>query len=161
MSTVTTYLRAHDVEFLTFDHIRTETAAGEARTLGVAPGEVAKTIVLDTPAGHALAVIPASKRLDLHLVADAIGSRPIRLAAESEIAADFPGFDLGAIPPLSGLLGVPVYIDEELVRHEAIVFASGKQTESVKMRTSSFLADEMVVVAPICRDETSGKDWIG
>ncbi|MEX2556118.1 MAG: YbaK/EbsC family protein [Actinomycetota bacterium] len=161
MSTVTEYLADREVEFLAFDHTRTETAIQEARTLGVASGEVAKTIVLDTSVGHALAVIPASRRLDTKRAADAMGDRHVRLATEAEIAKDFADYQLGAIPPLAGLLGIPLYVDEELARHESVVFASGKQTESVKMRTADLLADQKVTIVPLCeREATFDEDWM-
>jgi prolyl-tRNA editing enzyme YbaK/EbsC (Cys-tRNA(Pro) deacylase) len=161
MSTVTEYLADHELEFLAFDHNRTETAIEEARALGVAPGEVAKTILLDTPAGHVLAVIPASRRLDKDLVALAMGKGVVELATESEIESDLPGYELGAIPPLAGLLGMHMYVDSELATHKTVIFASGKQTESVKMRTADLIAEERVTVAPLCeREPAYDEDWM-
>jgi Cys-tRNA(Pro) deacylase len=161
MSTVTEYLADREVGFLAFDHDRAFTAIGEAQTLGVAPGEVAKTIVLDTSAGHAIAVIPASRRLDLRLAAHAIGDARVRLASEQEISKDFAAYELGAIPPIAGLVEVPLYVDSELAGHDTIVFASGRQTESVKMRTADLLADKRATIAPLCeRVRTYDEDWM-
>ena len=161
MSTVTQYLADRELEFLAFDHPPTQTAVDEARTLGVAPGAVAKAIVLDTPNGHVVAVIPGSRRLDMKRVAEAVGPGHVSLADEAEISKDFPDYELGAIPPLSGLLGIPLYVDEELAGHERIVFASGRQTESVKMRTADLLAGPTVTIAPLCRQQkTFDEDWM-
>lgn len=158
MSTVTEFLRAGEIEFLRFEHDRTPSATFQARSLGIAPGIVAKTIVLDTAAGHALALIPASARLDMKRVAAATGDPHVRLSSEHEIAEDFPGFELGAIPPMPGLLEVPLFVDRALIRQEAIVFASGRQTESVKMHTVDLLAQPNVTVVSLSRVAFDG-DW--
>lgn len=161
MSTVTEYLADREVEFLAFDHDRTETAAEEARALGVAPGQVAKSIVLHTGAGYAIAVIPASRRLDLKGATEATGAADSRLATEKEIAAAFPAYELGAIPPLAALLGVDVYVDSELAGHESVVFASGRQSESVKMHLADLLKDDRVTVVPLCESlRTYDEDWM-
>lgn len=161
MSTVTEYLADREVEFLAFDHPKAETAAQEAIVLAVAPGEVAKTIVLDTPSGHVVAVLPASRRLDIGLAAKAAGVKHVKLATEAEIGKDFPGFQLGAVPPLAGLLDVPVYVDTELARHETVVFASGRQTESVKMRMADLVEHPRVAIAPLCAPQrTYDQDWM-
>lgn len=158
MSTVIAYLEAHGLAFVAFDHARADRALAEARALGVAPGAIAKTVVLDTPDGHALAVLPASRRLDLKLAGEAIGVRHVKLATEHEIADDLPGYELGAIPPLPGLLGMPLYLDAELATYETIVFAAGWQTESVKMRTSDLIVAENVRVAPLSKAALFDRD---
>jgi Ala-tRNA(Pro) deacylase len=150
MSAVTRYLADHKVLHVTLGHARTQTALEEASELGVTPARVAKVILLDTSSGHAVAVIPASRRLDLERTAQAIGDARVRLATEAEIAEHFPDFELGAIPPLAGMLRMPMYLDEELASHKSIVFASGHQKESVMMRTADVLADRSVIVGSFC-----------
>ncbi len=39
---------------------------------------------------------------------EAVGDRHTRLATEEELERDFPGLDLGALPPIGSLLGVPM-----------------------------------------------------
>jgi Ala-tRNA(Pro) deacylase len=53
--------------------------------------------------GYALVAVPATGRLDMHLVQAAVGDRRVRLATEEEPRRDFPGFELGALPPLGSL----------------------------------------------------------
>ena len=67
----------------------------------------------------------------------------------------FPGFELGAIPPLGSLLGIPMYVDPEVLQHETVAFAAGSHTESVKIRTEDLLRDEPHTVAKLTRE---GKD---
>ena len=65
------------IDYQLIPHRRSETAAAEAEALGVAARAVAKTIVLVTPVGLALAVIPASERLDLHKVRALLDSKKV------------------------------------------------------------------------------------
>ena len=106
MSLVTDYLTERGVGFEVIPHRRAFTSLQEARELGVAAEEVLKTVALWTGGKYALAVLPASRRLDLRLVHAALEDPAARLATEAELAADFPGYALGALPPLGSLLGV-------------------------------------------------------
>jgi prolyl-tRNA editing enzyme YbaK/EbsC (Cys-tRNA(Pro) deacylase) len=89
-----------------------------------------KTLAVRTGPGYALVVIPASRRLDLHLVRDALGDHHARLASEEELGRDFAGYQLGALPPLGALLGRELYVDPEVLQHDTVAFAAGSQTES-------------------------------
>jgi prolyl-tRNA editing enzyme YbaK/EbsC (Cys-tRNA(Pro) deacylase) len=94
-------------------HRRVLTSVDEARALGIEVGEVLKTLAVRTGSGYALVVIPASRRLDLHLAREALGDNRARLASEEELGRDFPDYELGALPPLGALLDAPVYVDLE------------------------------------------------
>jgi Ala-tRNA(Pro) deacylase len=96
------YLRDHGVSFDVVEHARSESAVAEARAARLPAQQTAKTVVLRTPGGYRFAVIPASDRLDLHKAADALGvsRHELRFAREAEMAADFPAYEVGAIPPI-------------------------------------------------------------
>jgi Ala-tRNA(Pro) deacylase len=149
MSLVTEFLTKCGVNFQVLHHLPVSTSLGEAVVLGVPADYVAKTIVLDTPRGHALAVIPASHRLDPRLVERAIGTHPVRLAPESEIEHDYPDFELGALPPLAEPLGSIVYLDSELAVQPWLVFATGSRSESVRLRPADLVAIDSAAVAPL------------
>lgn len=153
MSVVTEHLQRRGIEFETRKHARAFSSLEEARALGIAADEVVKTIVLETQNGPVLAAIPASRRLDLHLARRLVGDRHARLATEEEIARVFPGFELGAIPPLADLMGAPVLIDRELEEHDTVVFADGLQTESVELRMADLLAIDATRTAMLTTDE--------
>jgi Ala-tRNA(Pro) deacylase len=151
MSLVTDYLAERGVAFEVVPHRRTFTSIQEARALGVAADEVVKTVALRTRDKYALAVLPASCRLDLRLLRDALEDPAARLATEAELLVDFPGYELGALPPLGSLLGVPVLLDPEVFGQEDVVFAAGVETESVKASTSELFRDEPVTILPLTR----------
>lgn len=161
MSTVTDQLTKWGVSYEVIQHEQASTSTEEARALGISVDEVAKTIVLDTGSGHALAVIPGSRRLDIRAVERALGAKHVRMATEEEIEKDFPTYELGAMPPLGSLHGTPTYVDPEVMRHDTVVFAAGTQTESVRVRTEDLFGNEPVTVAPITRLSAADEELIG
>jgi Ala-tRNA(Pro) deacylase len=146
MSVVTDRLTKLNVPYEVTPHEQAYTSTEEALAIGVPPDDVVKTIVLDTPSGHALAVIPGSRRLDIRAAERAVGARHVRMATEGEIEKDFPTYELGAVPPLGSLVGAPTYVDPEVMRHDTLVFAAGTQTESIKVRSEDLIRNEPVTL---------------
>jgi Ala-tRNA(Pro) deacylase len=151
MSAVSEYLEKRGVAFEATSHAETYRSVDEARALGIAADEVVKALMLRAASSYRLAVLPASRRLDMKLVQEAVGDNHARLATERELERDFPGFELGAWPPLGSLLSVPTHVDPEVMEHETIVFAAGSRTESVKVRTQDLFRGEPVSVSPLTR----------
>ena len=152
MSLVTLYLAERHVPFEVLPHPKVHSSSAEAKALGVDADTVVKTVVLATANGYCLAVIPASCRLDLHRVREALDDGGVRLATEGELLAAFPRYELGALPPLGDLLGVPVLIDPWVLRHDTVIFAGGIETESIKARAAELFRDQPMLVAPLVRD---------
>jgi Ala-tRNA(Pro) deacylase len=155
MTIVTEHLEQRGTRFEVLPHPPADTALDEARALGVDPDEVVKAVVLDVPTGHAVAIVPASRRLDLALVREALGEPDAKLAREDEIDHDFPEFEPGAVPPLPSLLHVPVVIDPAVLRRRVITFAAGSQRASVRTAPSILFAGASITVSPICRPSGS------
>ncbi len=153
-SMLTRLLEDAGVAYELLPHAHTETAGEEARALGLAPAEVAKTLVATTPEGHVRTVLPASERLDLRKLRALLGvpSKKVHLASEDELARDYPGFDLGAVPPLGGPPGEPVVIDERIMGRESVVLEAGSHEESVRIATADLRRLARAQVADICQD---------
>jgi Ala-tRNA(Pro) deacylase len=160
MTRVTEHLEAHGVPFAPIAHQQAYTSIDEARALGIDAGEVLKTVAVRAAGGYALMAIPATGRLDMHLVQAAVGDRHVRLATEEELRRDFPDIELGALPPLGSLLGAPLFVDQEVLRHETVVFAAGSQTESVQLKTADLLRHEQVMPQPLIQHADDDKDWL-
>jgi Ala-tRNA(Pro) deacylase len=158
MSVVTEHLEQRGVAFELIPHRQADTSTEEARALGVDAGEVLKTLAVRTSSGYALVVIPASRRLDLHLVREALGDGHARLASEEELGRDFADYQLGALPPLGALVGASVYVDPEVLRHDTVAFAAGTQTESVKLRTEELFAGDQATTVPLARRPERGNE---
>ena len=161
MTRVTEHLETRGVPFELIAHQQAYTSVAEAGALGIEASEVVKTVAVRVAAGYALVAVPATGRLDMHLVRAAVGDRHVRLATEQELLRDFPGFELGALPPLGSLLGAPLYLDQQVLRHETVIFAAGTQTESVQLTTADLLQHEQVTALPLIKQaDENGKDWV-
>jgi Ala-tRNA(Pro) deacylase len=161
MTQVREHLETRGVPFEPIAHRQAYTSIAEARALGVDASEVLKTVAVRVAAGYALMAVPATCRLDMHLVQAALGDRHVRLATEEELLRDFPDIELGALPPLGSLLGAPIYVDQEVLQHETVVFAAGSQTESVQIKTADLLQHEQVTTVPLTkRADENDKDWL-
>ena len=102
----------------------------------------AKSVVLNTPTGPALAVLAAPRMVDFEKFATVCGADEVRLANEDTIAELFPDCEVGAEPPFGHLYGVPVYVDEELADEEYITFNAGSHDEAIRIRFADFEALE-------------------
>ena len=109
--------------------------AQEERVPGVM---VAKTVVIKWDGDYAMAVLPASKKVDLVNLRDALRAQEIRLATEWEFRSLFPDSDLGAMPPFGNLYGIPVYVEESLTHDEEIVFNAGTHQDTIRMKYQDF-----------------------
>lgn len=152
MSMVTEHLERAGVKYEVLRHERAVTAEAEAHVLRIPEDDVVKTVVLDLRTGHAFAVLPASCRIDLDKVREAVDSRHVSLATEAEIERDYPEFELGAVPPLGAMVRTPLIVDPSVLEHEEVVFAGGTQDLSIRMRTSDLFASAVMRVADICED---------
>jgi Ala-tRNA(Pro) deacylase len=151
MTVVTEHLEKQGIRFELIPHPPATSALEEAEVLDVGADEVVKTVVLDVDTGHALAVVPASRRIDLDLLREALGEPHARLATEEEIARDFPEFELGAMPPLPSMLHVPVVIDPSVLDHTRITFAAGITRGSVRTSPAVLFTGASVSITPITR----------
>ena len=98
MTQVTEHLQTRGVPFAPIAHQQAYTSIAEARALGINASEVLKTVAMRVAGGYALMAVPATCRLDMHLVQAAVGDPHVRLATEDELLRDFPGIELGAPP---------------------------------------------------------------
>ncbi len=161
MTQVTEHLHTRGVPFTPIAHPQAYTSIDEARALGIDASEVLKTVAVRAAGGYALMAVPATCRLDMHLVQAAVGDRHVRLATEEELLRDFPGFELGALPPLGSLLGAPLFVNQDVLQHETVVFAAGSQSESVQLKTADLLRHEQVTVLPLIQQaDENDKDWL-
>lgn len=155
MAYVMDYLQGRGVTFTVIPHLKAPTAAGEAHALHIHEDLVAKTVVVIANYGPALMVIPASRRLELSLAADAVGDPGARLATERELEQQFPDYELGALPPLSMMLLAPMYVDPAVAERDEIVFAAGRQDVSIRMATSDLFPTDPVVVTPLTAESVT------
>jgi Ala-tRNA(Pro) deacylase len=154
MADVTSFLEEAGVDFDVLEHEHTERAEDEAEALGVAPEEVAKTLVLASPGGYVRAVVAASERVDLRKVAAVlgVGGKKVHLATEDDLARDYSEFELGAVPPFGGPED-QVIVDERLGARDSVVLEAGSHEKSVRLKAAELVRLTGAQVADITKEE--------
>jgi len=161
MSIVTDYLEARGVPFEVIHHDPSSTSLAEARALGVDADVVLKAIVIDTHGRHVVAVVPASRRLDMHLVREALEDPAAHLATENELQGDFPSIELGGAPVLGWPLDATTLVDPCVLEHDTVAFAAGTQTESVRVRTGDLFRGEHAAFVSIASAQEKSEEMSG
>jgi Ala-tRNA(Pro) deacylase len=85
-------------------------------------------------------VLPVTMKIDFQRLRGIFGTHRVQLATEEELAHLFPDCEVGAMPPLGTLYGLPVYVDRSLIGDEEIVFEGGTHSEAIRMRYWDFAA---------------------
>ena len=134
---VVEYLTERHVPYETMVHPPVFTAQRRAHLLHIPGRRVMKTVLLATPIGYCLAVLPASQRVDLAAVGERLG-QPVRLACESEIAETFTDCERGVMVPFGSLYGVKVLLDSEIEPDAWIVFEGERHFITIRMRCRDF-----------------------
>lgn len=150
---VTDYLEGTGVAFQLVEHPQTYSAFADARATHRRPESVGKTVVLCDRAGYVVAIIPASQRLDLRKLREALGaSRRLRLVDEAEMASEFPEFELGAIPPFGTILPAAEVVDRRLLEEDRILLGGGDHMHSILIDPRDVVAITGALVEDICQD---------
>jgi prolyl-tRNA editing enzyme YbaK/EbsC (Cys-tRNA(Pro) deacylase) len=68
------------------------------------------------------------------------------------MAADFSGFELGALPPLGEMLPAPEIVDPRLLEHDRVLCNGGDHTHSILLDPSDVVRVSGAQVADVCQD---------
>ena len=115
------------------EHPRTVTAQETANVTRIGNRHFAKTVMLKVDGNLAMMVMPAAYRVDLTRLSRALGGPLVELADETEFRATFNDCEVGAMPPVGHLYGMPVYVDSRLAEEPEIAFNAGSHTDVVRM----------------------------
>jgi Ala-tRNA(Pro) deacylase len=146
---LTLHLDREGIRYQVLRHRRAYSASEEAKALGIGADEFAKTVVLLTEHGLVRAIVPASHHVDLDKVRRLLRlTHKPRLASETDLAAHYPDFELGAVPPLGGRRD-RVIVDSILAARDTLVVETGSHAEAVRVRTRDVLVDAIAQVGDI------------
>jgi len=127
------YLDENGVEYTEINHPREYTAQQVAAVSHIPGAEMAKTVMVKIKDRLAMAVLPASFRVDFPLLREVIGTDEVELAREHEFQNLFPDCDVGAMPPFGNLYNMDVYVAEKLTEGEMIAFNACTHTALIRM----------------------------
>jgi Cys-tRNA(Pro) deacylase len=102
-------------------HARTSQQAADA--LGVAVGQIAKSLIFTVNGRPLLVVASGANRVDEAALAALAGGAVRR--ADPETVKQATGYAIGGVPPVGHATALPTYIDRDLLQHELIYAAAG------------------------------------
>ncbi len=141
VNNVTRLLDSKKIPYQAFETPAVKLGADEtARVLGLDPNLVYKTIIITRPKGKPiLAVIPGPRRVDLKLLATALGEKKVNLPTERE-AEELTGLLAGGISPLALVnKGFQVVIDSEARSQVQIHVSGGQRGLNIRLPVASLV----------------------
>jgi Ala-tRNA(Pro) deacylase len=127
------WLASHDVEYEIHEHPVSFTARETAHAEGVDPATFAKVVAVATDTGRALLVVGALDHVDMRKARSLLKAHEVRLLTEEEVGQLAPGCDVGALPALGQLFGVPMYADYAVRDDAEISFNAGSHRFTVRV----------------------------
>lgn len=121
---------AHEV--VKFGHDPRESSFGAeavrelSQAYDIAPQQVCKTLVIATPEGLAVAILPAPARLSLRAAAAALGFSRATMA-DSASAQRATGYVVGAVSPFGQRRRLPTVVDTDALAWDRIFCSAGRR----------------------------------
>lgn len=132
------FLDENKVKYVTITHSPAFTAQEIAACAHIPGRELAKTVMVQLDGKMAMAVVSASRKVDLDRLQEISGSVKVDLASEKAFRDMFPECEIGAMPPFGNLYGMDVYVSRHLAEDEEIAFNAGSHTELVRLAYKDF-----------------------
>jgi Ala-tRNA(Pro) deacylase len=132
------YLKASDVPYEVVKHSHSGNSMQTARASNVPARCVAKAVVLEDKVHAVMAVLPASRRLELRELRASDGP-DLHLATEADLKGLFVDCAPGAVPPLGAVYGIETIWDDSLKEQPEIYFEAGDHETLVHMKTRDFI----------------------
>jgi Ala-tRNA(Pro) deacylase len=146
------FLDSNKVRYVKLSHSPAYTAQEIAATAHVPGKDMAKTVMVKIDGEMAMAVLPASFRVDFDLLKKVAGAKKVELASESDFKSLFPESEVGAMAPFGNLYDMKVYVAESLAEDEEIAFNAGTHTELIRLAYKDF---EKLVEPEVAKISTS------
>ena len=138
ISRLKNFLDVQNIKYVTIQHSKAFTSQEVAASAHIPGKELAKTVIVKIDGKIAMAVLPASYRINLGRLKEASNARQVELASEKDFQDLFPECETGAMPPFGNLYDMDVYVEESLVDDEEIAFNAGTHTELIKLSFQDF-----------------------
>jgi len=128
------YLDGAKVLYTVTTHPQAFTAQEIAAAQHVTGHRLAKCVLIRTDRGPHLAVLPATRLVDLKRLKAVLKAKSVSLANEGEIRSQFPDIEIGAMSVFGNLYNVPVVVERTLAEADSIVCNAGSHIDTVALR---------------------------
>lgn len=132
------YLKANEASFEVVQHSHSGSSMQTAKASDVPADRLAKAVVLEDGDHAVVAVLPASRRVELREVRASNGPY-LRLASETKLKYLFKDCEPGAVPPLGAAYGIETIWDDSLMEQPDTYFEAGDHETLVHMKTRDFI----------------------
>lgn len=158
MSTGTPATRALTQAKVAFRTVEYDYVAGQdriglhaAEAIGVEPGRVLKTLMVEVDGKPACAVIPSDRTLSMKRVAAAFGAKSAQMMPPDK-AERLTGYHTGGISPFGQKRRHPTAFEETAVGAPEVVINGGKRGLMVVLEPGAALQAAGAVARPLCAD---------
>ncbi|NWF51074.1 MAG: YbaK/EbsC family protein [Ignavibacteriaceae bacterium] len=135
---ITSYLDENKIKYVIIKHSSAYTAQEIAASAHIPGKELAKTVIIKINGKMAMAVLPASYKVNFDHLKELLGVDKIRLAYEQEFMDKFPDCEVGAMPPFGSLYGMDVFVAKSLTEDKEIAFNACSHTELIRLSYKDF-----------------------
>jgi len=147
------WLDQQKVKYEVLTHMEAYTAQEVAGAAHIPGRAFAKVVMLKGQRGLVMAVLPAKCRVDLRRMQQFLRDDTAVLAEEADFTGAFAGCEIGAMPAFGNLYGIPVYLDQDLIRQETLAFPAGSHHEVIRIASRDFLKLTRAQVQEFCEGE--------
>jgi Ala-tRNA(Pro) deacylase len=132
------FLNSQKVKYVSINHSPAYTAQEIAASAHVRGKELAKTVMVKLDGKMAMAVLPASLKVNIERLREISAAGQAEIASEKEFKDMFPDCEIGGMPPFGNLYGMAVYVSDRLAKDEEIAFNAGSHIELIRMAYKDF-----------------------
>ena len=134
---------SHDPEAVSF-------GLEAASALGRPPGQVYKTLLVDTGAGLAVGVVPVDCQLNLKAMAAALGVKKVTMAHPAA-AERSSGMVVGGISPIGQRKSLLTVLDESMEQHQSVLVSGGRRGLDIELAPADLARLTSARMAPLTR----------
>jgi Cys-tRNA(Pro)/Cys-tRNA(Cys) deacylase len=150
----TVALTAAGIAFTTHPYAHEPTAASygleAAEALGVEPGRVFKTLLVEGDKGLAVGIVPVDRQLDLKALATALGVKRVQMA-DPRAAERVTGYVVGGISPIGQKRRLPTVLDDSADAYETVLVSGGRRGFDIELSPADLRVATDATLAPIAR----------
>jgi Cys-tRNA(Pro)/Cys-tRNA(Cys) deacylase len=137
-------LRQSPYKYTVHEHARLATPIRTpqdfANALGYDLSRIAKTLFLKgySPERYALAVCSVNRKVDLALLASALGSKHVQVARREDLQEKI-GYPQYSVSPL-GIKDFPIFLDKDLLNQETVLVGAGASGVEIEIAPADLLS---------------------
>lgn len=121
-----------------------------AEAIGVPPGEVFKTLMLELDGKPVCAIVPSDEEVNMKKLAAALGGKSAHMMKPAD-AERLTGYKVGGISPLGQRKRVPTALDELAMLYEEIFLNGGQRGLQIRIKPADLVSVLDCKVADLTR----------